>query len=140
VTLLANTPAKTVGTITLGIDSDAGLFVDHSNKTEIDAIRADGRRVCEVVRLAVDDGSDSKSVLASLFASVITLCQNVYHLTDLLAEVNPRHVAFYRRVIGFAVAGTEKVCARVGAPSVLLLLPLQADGLLERVSSLSRQV
>jgi hypothetical protein len=42
--------------------------------------------------------------------------------------VNPRHVRFYRRVFGFAVAAAERVCERVGAPSVLLRLDLECFG------------
>ena len=38
--------------------------------------------------------------------------------------MNPRHVSFYSKVLGFVVAAGEKVCERVRAPSVLLRLEL----------------
>lgn len=44
--------------------------------------------------------------------------------TDLLIEVNPRHVRFYRAMLGFEVLGEERTCARVDAPAVLLRLDL----------------
>jgi hypothetical protein len=34
--------------------------------------------------------------------------------------VNPRHVGFYRRSLGFHVIGTERQNPRVGAPAVLM--------------------
>ena len=40
--------------------------------------------------------------------------------THMLAEVNPRHVAFYSRMLGFQAAGQERHCERVDAPAVLL--------------------
>ena len=45
-----------------------------------------------------------------------------------MIEVNPRHVAFYRRMLGFADFGGERPCSRVGAPAVLLRLPLDQMG------------
>jgi hypothetical protein len=35
-------------------------------------------------------------------------------------EVNPRHVAFYKRMLNFSPAGDCKICPRVDAPAVLL--------------------
>ena len=46
--------------------------------------------------------------------------------TDLLIEVNPRHVRFYQRMLGFRQLGPERACPRVGgAPAVLLWLRLK---------------
>ena len=49
----------------------------------------------------------------------------VHGVTDVFIEVNPRHVAFYSRALGFVVLGDERICARVGAPSVLLHLDVE---------------
>jgi len=75
-----------------------------------------------LVRLAVATEADSRRVLTSLIQWAYALGQAVYHLTDVFIEVNPRHVAYYQRFFGFMAAGTEKLCARVAAPSVLLRL------------------
>jgi hypothetical protein len=46
--------------------------------------------------------------------------------TDLVIEVNPRHVAYYRRLMKFEVLGPERECPRVqGAPAVLLRADLR---------------
>ena len=50
----------------------------------------------------------------------------MHDVTDVFIEVNPRHVGFYSRVLGFAVAAGEKFCERAGAPSVLLQLEIEA--------------
>ena len=50
----------------------------------------------------------------------------MHNISDVFIEVNPRHVSFYTRVLGFVVAAGEKVCERVCAPSVLLRLELDA--------------
>ena len=51
--------------------------------------------------------------------------RRLHGCTDLLAEVNPRHASFYRRLLGFQQAGAERMCERVQAPAVLLWLPLE---------------
>jgi hypothetical protein len=123
--ILARRGGQVVGTITLGLDSPAGLLVEESNRRPIEAARADGKRIGEVVRLAVDDAfsSRSKAVLASLFNAAHGLMV-LHKLDDTYIEVNPRHVPFYRRALCFRVAGEPTVCPRVGAPSVLLRLPV----------------
>jgi len=123
ITLIASDAAgETVGTLTLGLDGPEGLLVDEVYGTELDAIRAAGRRVCELTRLAVDMGADSKAVLAALFSLAFLLGRVLHKATDVFIEVNPRHVAFYQRALGFVVAAGEQICERVKAPSVLLRL------------------
>ncbi len=47
-------------------------------------------------------------------------------MTDVFIEVNPRHVTYYSRIMGFVVAAGERLCERVCAPSVLLHLEVEA--------------
>ena len=124
--ILARRSGQVVGTITLGLDSPAGLLVEESNRQPIEAARAEGKRLGEVVRLAVDDAasSRSKAVLASLLNAAHGLMV-LHKLDSTYIEVNPRHVPFYRRALCFKVAGEPSVCPRVGAPSVLLRLPVR---------------
>jgi hypothetical protein len=123
--IVARRGGDVVGTITLGLDSPAGLLVEESNRQPIAAARTEGKRLGEVVRLAVDDpaSSKSKAVLAALFNAAHGLMV-LHRLDDTYIEVNPRHVPFYRRALCFEVAGEPSVCPRVGAPSVLLRLPV----------------
>jgi N-acyl amino acid synthase FeeM len=126
ITLIASDAAgDTVGTLTLGLDGPEGLLVDDVYGIELDAIRAAGRRICELTRLAVDKGVDSRTVLAALFSLAFLVTRVLHRATDVFIEVNPRHVAFYERALGFVVAAGERVCERVKAPSVLLRLELE---------------
>ncbi len=124
VTLVAQHGDDVVGTLTVGLDSADGLLVDKTYRGEVDELRAQGRRVCELTRFAVDAEADSKAVLTSLFGLAYIITRALHNATDVLVEVNPRHVAFYRRILGFCVASAERVCERVQAPAVLLRLEL----------------
>ncbi|MDD5298287.1 MAG: hypothetical protein PHU46_15400 [Rhodocyclaceae bacterium] len=121
----ANPEGQVLGTLTLGLDSAAGLMADEMYKTEVDLARSGGGRVAELVRLAVEVCPDAKEVLASLL-HMAYLCGRVIHgVTDAFIEVNPRHVTYYKRLFGFEVSGTPKTCPRVNAPAVLLRLRLE---------------
>lgn len=120
-TFVAGTaPADCLGTITVIQDSVDGLQVDALFPDEVDAVRAQGRRICEFSRLAVDDLEDSKKVLASLFHVAFSYSQKVQDCDDIFIEVNPRHAPFYIRMLGFERAADAKICPRVNAPAVLL--------------------
>lgn len=124
ITLVAFQDEKVVGTMTLGLDSPSGMVVDQLYKREADHLRAAGRKPCDITRLAVDQDIKSKSVLAALFHLTFIYGHNIHHATDFLIEVNPRHVLFYERMLGFKRFGEEKICPRVNAPAVLLRLDL----------------
>ena len=124
ITFVANEHTTIVGTITLGLDGPGGLLAEGTHSEAIQAQRAAGRRVCELTRLAVAERADSKSVLAALF-SLAYAAGSAHRVTDVFIEVTPRHASFYTRVLGFVVTGTERVCERVGVPSVLLWLEIE---------------
>ncbi|MEE4235212.1 MAG: hypothetical protein V2I51_00680 [Anderseniella sp.] len=124
ITLVAHQENQVAGTITLGLDSDKGLVVDELYKAEIDALRARGRKIAELTKLAVDENAASKSVLAALFHIAFIYAFHIHKFTDFVIEVNPRHVLFYKRMLGFNLIGEERMCPRVGAPAVLLHLDL----------------
>ena len=123
-TIIALDRATTLGTVTLRLDGPAGLQAAKSYGTTIDEVRSTGGRVCELTRFAVAENVDSRTVVASLFACMYDIGRTTHGMTDLFVEVNPRHVAFYVRTLGFEVAAGERFCTRVGAPSVLLWLDL----------------
>ena len=134
---VATDSEMTVGTITLGLDSAGGLLAEGTYSEAVQEKRAAGCNVCEVTRLAVAEQADSKRVLASLF-SLAFATASVHGVTDVFVEVNPRHVVFYRRVLGFMVAAGEKFCERVKAPSVLLWLTM--DELEQRLMKLNAKI
>ncbi len=124
ITLVAYQDERVVGTMTLGLDSPSGMVVDQLYRHETDQLRAAGRKPCDITRLAVDQDVKSKSVLAALFHLTFIYGRNIHQATDFLIEVNPRHVLFYERMLGFERFGEEKSCPRVNAPAVLLRLDL----------------
>ena len=78
-----------------------------------------------------------RTVMALLLSLSHLVLRKVYEVTDVFIEVNPRHVAFYSRALGFVVAAGERICERVHAPSVLLRAEL--DALEERIALMGRK-
>ena len=108
------------GTITVRLDSPDGVAADTLYRQEIDAIRHNRHRICEFTRLAVRATRRSQPVLAGLFHTVYLFAWRVRKFDYVVIEVNPRHVGFYRRSLGFHVIGNERHNPRVGAPAVLM--------------------
>jgi hypothetical protein len=127
VTLYAETGGKVVGTMSLCLDGEPGLPADDNFSDLLNGLRGQGLRLCEPSRLAID-----KNVTKRVFAAMIHIsylyAHRIHGYTDYVIEVNPRHVMFYKRMLGFADFGAERPCSRVGAPAVLLRLPLQLMG------------
>lgn len=127
ITLYAETGGMVVGTMSLCLDSEMRLPADDNFGPELDGLRRAGRRLCEPSRLAIDKGV-TKRVFAALIHISYIYARNLHGFTDYIIEVNPRHVMFYKRMLGFADFGPERECTRVGAPAVLLRLPLSEMG------------
>jgi hypothetical protein len=122
ITLVASHGTAPMATISIGFDSGDGLLVDQLYKEEIDVLRAEGAKVCEFTKLAVDGATRSKRVLATLFHIAYIYSYKMNGFTDLFIEVNPRHVRFYEQMLGFKQFGPERLNLRVNAPAVLLRL------------------
>jgi hypothetical protein len=127
ITLFAETDGATVATMTLCLDDEAGLPADENFHDKLEELRGQGRRLCEPSRLAIDKGV-SKRVFAALIHISYIYAHNIHQFTDYVIEVNPRHVMFYKRMLGFTDFAAERVCTRVGAPAVLLRLDLAYMG------------
>lgn len=123
VTLYAESGGAVLGTMSLCLDGCAGLPADDNFPDKLNLLRGLGRRLCEPSRLAIDKGV-SKRVFAALIHISFLYAHRLHGYTDYVIEVNPRHVVFYKRMLGFADFGGERPCRRVGAPAVLLRLPL----------------
>ena len=122
VTLIASDHGETVGTISVGFDSVNGLLADDLFRDELSQLRLQGRRVCEFTKLAMDHVVKSKRVLASLFHAAYIWAHLRLGFHDVVIEVNPRHVRYYQRMLGFTVLGPERLNRRVDAPAVLMRL------------------
>lgn len=125
ITLIAESGGTTVGTMTVGLDGPRGLLVDESYPDQMAVVRSKGRKVCELTRLALAEKADTKTVLSTMFGLAYGVASALQDVTDVFIEVNPRHVAFYRRVLGFVVAAGERLCERVQAPAVLLCISVE---------------
>ncbi len=126
-TLLAeNADGQATATLSLVFDSDEGLPCDEIYRPEVDALRARGCRLAEVTRLAIEEPcADAKSLLLRMFNYCYIFSRFIRGCTDLVIEVNPSHVKYYRRLLLFTQVGPERRCSRVqGAPAVLLRLNL----------------
>lgn len=123
-TLVASDCGVVVGTITVGFDGPQGLLCDDLFLDKVDQIRSGGHEVCEFTKLAMDSGQNSKQTLASLFSVAHIVARRIRGADFLLVEVNPRHVRYYQKMLGFEIIGEERVNRRVKAPAVLLSLDL----------------
>ena len=124
-TLVALEGERVHGTLTLGFDGPAGLRADHTFGDRLRTARQQGRMIVELSRLAVAPGTDGRRVLSALFALAYRRGRVAHGATDLVVEVNPRHVGTYCRLFGFTAASDPRQCRRVRAPAVLLWLELR---------------
>jgi len=124
ITLSAYDGDDVVATISVRQDSASGLFVDALFGHELKSLRARGGTVCEFTKLAIDEAIKSKAVLAALFHSAYIHARRIGSCTDLVVEVNPRHVRFYERMLGFRLIGSARIDPRIDAPAALLHLDL----------------
>lgn len=111
----------------LCLDGAAGLPADENFQEQLDLLRAQGRHLAEPSKLAIEAGM-SKRVFASMIHVSYLYAHVLRGYSDYIIEVNPRHAAFYQRMLGFEPAGAQQPCKRVGAPAVLLRLPLAVMG------------
>lgn len=124
ITLLAEGADGPIGTMTLGIDIGSGLNCDQVYGDIVARWRGRNERVGEISGFAAQTMQHSKHVLGALFHVLYLYARMIHGVTHVFAEVNPRHVSFHRRSLGFREAGEVRHCPRAGAPAVLLHLPL----------------
>ena len=120
--LTASREGKVIGTLTVNFDSARGLNCDDTFPEEVAALRSSGQGLCEFTKLAVDSGVASTQVLAALFHVAFLAAWHFEHVDTLLLEVNPRHVRYYRRMLGARVLAVARLNRRVSAPAVLLAI------------------
>jgi hypothetical protein len=122
VTFTASSEAMLVGTLSLTVDSAAGLAADKTFKDELDDFRARGARICELTKFAFETSKPSLDLLASLFHIIFIYGTHKYDCTDLFIEVARRHRRFYETMLGFRQVGPAKVNDTVGVASHLMSL------------------
>ena len=120
ITLSATDEELTIGTITIALDGPDGLAAEDAFADNVRALRADGKRLCEFTKLAIDPISGTKRVLAALFHVAYIVAHRMRKYDMVVMEVNPRHVRYYERMLGARVIGEERLNRKVNAPAVLL--------------------
>lgn len=123
-TVSASVDGGTVATITVGLDLSEGLYVSGVYPDAVNRLRNEGRKLCEFTKLAVDEAMRSPAILGAIFHVACMYAIEVHRCTDVLIEVNPRHVRFYERMLGFTQAAEERLDSAINAPAVLLRLDL----------------
>jgi len=110
-----------VGTLSVRFDGVGGLHADALFEAELAEWRTAGVKLCEFGSLAVDRHSyNAKRVLAQVFHLGYLHAHRRARCDRLVIEVNPRHVAFYRRYLGLLPYTTARHNPRVNAPAVLM--------------------
>jgi len=128
-TVLAQSPdGLPLGTVTIALDGRAGLLADALYPDELQALRSRGARLVELGKLAMERHVEhSRAVLSAMFhATYVYAIQ--HQATHCVVEVNPRHVGFYENSVGMQRIGALRMCPRVHAPAVLLLIELDYMG------------
>ena len=110
-----------VGTLTVRLDGAGGLKADLLFGAELAEWRAAGAKLCEFGSLAVDaHAHNPKRLLAQVFHLAYLHAHRRAGCERGVIEVNPRHVAFYRRLLGWMPYTTARHNPRVDAPAVLM--------------------
>jgi len=136
ITLVATDRDVARGTITIAFDDSHHLLADQCFPEVLAALRRNGLVLCEFIKLAIDGVGRSRRVLASLFHTAFIYAREIKGCDRIVVEVNPRHVSFYKRMLGFSVIAGERPNPRVNAPAVLLSLELSlAERQIENVQT-----
>ena len=130
-TILVKALARVVATVTFVPDSPLGLPSEQVFRKEVAPLRAEGRHLSELSALAVADQiriEDRPHLTRWLFHSIEAQVRGEGRIDDLLITVNPRHVPFYDRRLGFEVIAGPRPHPKVrGADAVLMRLRADVD-------------
>jgi hypothetical protein len=130
--LVATCRGQSIGTLTVSLDGPKGLGCEATFPEEVRALRDSGRRLCEFTRLAIHPEGGSRQAIASLFQVAYLVATKLGEADAVMLEVNPRHVAYYQRIIGATVLAEERFHERAQAPAVLL--SIACDDVRERIN------
>lgn len=118
-TVVAYHGTKEVGTITVNTQET----LPFEEIFDCEMVKDPNFKGAELTRLAIDEEyRNNKEILLGMFNLVFAYSSFVKNCTHLVIEVNPRHVKFYERILGFTAVAENASCPRVrGAPAVLLM-------------------
>lgn len=132
-TLVISSGERVIGTVSVVFDSPAGFPMDSLYHEELEALRASGHRLAEVVQLATDQEfvaglpgiGGGLSLILPLFRGVLRLGKE-REVDGFCITVNPKHDRFYAE-IGFVPLGPERRYEALGgAPTLPKILYWQS--------------
>lgn len=120
--LVENDKKMIMGSMTLYYDDGSLLPADNIFHNELNLLRKQGIKLVEVSRLVIKkDFQHQREILLSLINTIYIHAFRIMNFDEFIIEVNPRHVDYYKKLLGFVQYGEVKECPRVnGAPAVLL--------------------
>lgn len=126
-TFLVTRDGSDIATLTVVFDSEHGLPSDCLYQDELDGMRSNTRRMCEIVSLASEE-RDSKrglEILKHMFRVALVLASRLSDATDFVITVNPHHSSYYENRLLFVQRGVIRSYDRVGgAPALFMVLDL----------------
>ncbi len=116
-----------LGTLTVVVDSKAGMPAESEFGPDFDGLRQEGRILAEATMFACDETIANKTTVSmQLMALAYHWCVEI-GVDDLCLIVNPKHVGFYEKTLGFERLGTEKAMPHVeGNAGILLRCNIEA--------------
>lgn len=102
-----------------------GLPMDSLYKEELDALRAQGRKITELSALATPKEVRWCNLMVFLSRTMFEYSR-MNGVDDICIMVNPKHVNFYKTMFLFEDFGPERFYAGVGAPAVALRIDMKS--------------
>ena len=113
-----------ISTLTQVFDTPLfGLPMDSLYKEELDALRAQGRKITELSALATPREMRWCNLMVFLSRTMFEYSR-MNGVDDICIMVNPKHVKFYKTMFLFEDFGPERFYAGVGAPAVALRIDM----------------
>lgn len=113
-----------VGTMTVTLDSPAGLPLDKDYADELGRLRRTGARIVEYGSLAVVQPCWGSGVTQLINFAAHQIAVGIYQATHSVVGINPKAVAVHRAFFGYRKIGQAKQHAQLTAPVVGLVVEL----------------
>lgn len=126
ITIIVKDNEEIVGALTVVHDTSWGLPIDQIFQDEMNTLRSAHRAPAEIISLGIKKNArGAQEILIKLFNYSYIASKYVYHATDFVITVNPRHTFFYIKKLYFHQIGEPKAYHKVGgADAVMLMLDL----------------
>lgn len=113
---------RVVATTSLVVDSGLGLPLSRSYEEEYNFLKSRFGKIAEGTMFACEAEFENKGMGVQLGLFHHMLCKCVTEGVEALSlVVNPKHMGFYQKVLGFECISTEKTCLHVqNAPGVMI--------------------